>query len=69
MKAIIRGYKKARIRELAIEGLLTDGEHHKQWYLEEILKVIRVDLDELRKELNTPDKDGDYYDWEAGIAP
>lgn len=25
---------------LAAEGLLTDGGHHKQWYLERILHVI-----------------------------
>ena len=26
----------SQARELAIEGLQTDGGHHKQWYLEEI---------------------------------
>ena|SRR3990167_7672900 len=57
------------VEELAVDGLLTDGGHHKQWYLEKILKVIGVDLIKLRKELNTPNKKGDYWDWEDGIAP
>lgn len=29
--ALPDGIEKAK--QLAIEGLLTDGEHHKQWYL------------------------------------
>ncbi len=28
------------IMELAREGVQTDGAHHKQWYLEEILKRL-----------------------------
>ena len=52
------------IKELAIHGLLTDGGHHKQWYLEEILKALGYNLKELRRELNKED-----YDWEEGIAP
>jgi hypothetical protein len=51
-------------KDLATSGLLTDGGHHKQWYLEEILKALDVDLDELRKQLNSDD-----YDWEPGIPP
>lgn len=27
---------------LLVEGLLTDGEHHKQWYMEEALKIVRA---------------------------
>ena len=29
-----------QIKELAREGAQTDGGHHKQWYLEEILRLI-----------------------------
>ena len=50
--------------EYAIHGLLTDGGHHKQWILEEVLKALGVNLDELRVELQT-----DGYDWEPGIPP
>ncbi len=28
---------------LALEGLETDGEHHKQWYLERILEQLSID--------------------------
>lgn len=62
-------YMEEKIKQLCIDGLLTDGAHHKQWYLEEILKVLGVDLVKLREELQTPDEKGDYYDWEDGIAP
>jgi deoxyribodipyrimidine photolyase len=50
--------------DLATDGLLRDGGHHKQWFLEEILKALDVDLDQLRKDLLAND-----YDWEEGIAP
>ena len=52
---------KKTIKELAISGLLTDGEHHKQWYLEQILTALGYNLDDLRKEKG--------YDWDIGIAP
>lgn len=55
---------KKKIKELCINGLLTDGHHHKQWYLEEILKVLDFNLKDIRKELNKDD-----YDWEDGIPP
>jgi len=55
---------KQKAIEYAIHGLLTDGGHHKQWILEEILKALDVDLVELRKELQADD-----YDWDDGIAP
>ena len=61
---IVEVIKDDVVKELAINGLLTDGAHHKQWYLEEILKAIEVDLLELRKELQEDD-----YSWEEGIAP
>jgi hypothetical protein len=70
------GYRKddvdvimEKIIALATDGLLTDGGHHKQWYLEQILLMAGVDLNKLRKDLNTPDKNGDWYDWDDGMAP
>jgi hypothetical protein len=44
------------VRDLIIEGLSTDGGHHKQWYLEQIAKVLGI---ELTTEL----------DYEKGIPP
>ena len=58
----MRENKKIKaIKELALDALETDGEHHKQWYLEEILKVCRVNVEELRKNFRS-------YG-EKGIAP
>lgn len=47
------------ISDLAVEGLLTDGGHHKQWYIEQMLKALGFDVDELEKK----------YAFERGIAP
>lgn len=54
---------KNKAVQLAIHGLLTDGGHHKQWYLERILEALNVNLTQLRIDLV---KDG--YDWDEGIA-
>ena len=48
----------AEIGEMAHEALCTDGEHHKQWYLEEIMKMALGYLGE-------PFPDPDM--WEPGI--
>ncbi len=58
------GKKKKKIRELAENGLLIDGAHHKQWYFEQILLALGLDLDEVRKGLLE-----EGYDYEPGIAP
>jgi hypothetical protein len=56
--------KDEEIKDLCINGLMNDGVDHKQWYLEEILKVLGVNLEELRDELLKED-----YDWEEGTPP
>lgn len=50
----------ARMTSLLIEGLNTDGAHHKQYFLEEVLRVM------------VPDEFKDCkasWQWENGIAP
>ena len=49
------------LSELIVEGLLTDGAHHKQWFLEEILKKLIAEegLIQLKN----------HIEWEEGIAP
>ena len=32
------------VKDLIIEGLTTDGAHHKQWYLEQIANVLGIEL-------------------------
>jgi len=49
----------AKVQKLCLQGLDTDGAHHKQWYLERILEiVIGEDEFESRKGM-----------WEEGIVP
>ena len=47
--------KMSEIRELVIDALITEGGHHKQWYLIQIAKKLGIDLNE--------------YDIEEGVAP
>ena len=35
---------KKRIIELLKDGLQTDGGHHKQWYLNEVLKLVDLEI-------------------------
>ena len=46
------------IYDLVIAALMIDGEHHKQWYLEQILKQLGHD----------PEKIRDTF-WDKGVAP
>lgn len=49
--------KMEKIKDLCLEGLWTDGGHHKQYYLEEILRLTELfDVDTHRD-----------YAWDAGI--
>lgn len=51
--------------EHLIDGLLTDGEHHKQWDMQQALEALKGEkwVKEYRKLL---EEDG-YYDWDDGI--
>lgn len=53
------------IAQILIDGLVTDGAHHKQWYLEEALKrlVGPTNFKEMRR-----DVDGEEF-WEPGVEP
>ena len=53
-----------KAKDLMIAALLMDGAHNKQWYLEEALKALGVDLDRLAEELRPLE-----YEWEPGIPP
>lgn len=56
-----------KIKDLCLDGLSTDGAHHKQWYLEEILKNI-LEEDEKAMTLEEYKEENDLY-WEEGIPP
>ena len=44
----VNGKDLERAVSLGIEGLLVDGLVHKQWYIEQVLGAIGVDLEKLR---------------------
>ena len=54
------------IKELCISGLRTDAAHHKQWYFEQILEALGLDLRVLSMELYG--EETSYY-WEESIPP
>lgn len=39
-KKVLSQQEINKIRDLACEGLIRDGDHHKQWYLEQIAAVV-----------------------------
>jgi len=44
--------KELELIDLAVRGLYTDGGHHKQYYLEQIiLKITGFPIDEVRKQI------------------
>ena len=51
--------KQHQIRDFILEALTTGGSHHKQWYLEELLKMFVIDFNRFKNK----------YQWEEGIAP
>ncbi len=55
---------REKVKNLIINGLEVDGDHHKQWYLEQILVALGYDLLKVKQEENKDD-----YDWEPGIPP
>jgi hypothetical protein len=41
------GKEAAKLTKLVTDGLQEDGAHHKQWYLEQIAKLLEIDLKEV----------------------
>lgn len=61
---VVSGDELRKAVDLLIDGLVTDGSHHKQWYIERSLESLGVNLDEVKLDLAADD-----YAWEPGIAP
>jgi hypothetical protein len=55
----VEDHEAESITELCVNGLTTDGAHHKQWYLESILSFVIG-----KKKLNALKQDPG---WEEGI--
>ncbi len=48
----------------------TDGAHHKQWVLDQVVRVLTGDNYEEWARLQRDGEDGpDTYEWDEGIAP
>ena len=50
-----------------------DGDHHRQWVLDQVLRTLLGDKyeEEVRRHCMTVDADGQWqtYGWDVGIAP
>ena len=49
---------RAAIRDLVVKGLYATGAHHKQWYLEQVLRAVSGDFELVRS----------YCEMDAGAA-
>jgi len=57
---------KEKIKEELLNGLFIDGSHHKQYYLEQALKLL-VSKKEFEK-LRLVEEEGETYEaWEEGM--
>lgn len=49
-----------------------DGAHHRLWVIDQMVRALCGDTKEYAKWVNEYEKpleDGDYYEWNMGIAP
>lgn len=56
------------IKNLVVDGLSTDGGHHKQWYLEEILKKLGYSKKAIEEEIAL-EEDWGGFEFDEGIPP
>lgn len=60
--------KRQKLKVLCLGGLMEESNHHKQWYLEEILKELTgQDLQTLKREAAAVYMWKDV--WDEGVAP
>lgn len=46
-----------------------DGGHHKQWVLDQVLRVLLPDYETWVQEYRNGEDGPDTYEWDEGIAP
>ena len=46
-----------------------DGAHHKQWLLDQIIRVLVDDYDEWVRQYNFGEDGPLTYEWDIGVAP
>ncbi len=55
--------------QLILELGCFDGAHHKQWVLDQLLRILADDYDSLMVEYKDGEDGPDTYEWDEGIAP
>jgi hypothetical protein len=56
-----------KARALVFQGLAVNGDHHKQWFLEQIGSALGLDMDwQFEHAFRSP---GELTPWPRGIAP
>lgn len=59
-------------REFIREWGQVDGSHHKAWVIDQVLRILLNTEEEYTAwvaDYEKEDMDGDWYEWDAGIAP
>jgi len=63
----MEGDRVQKAVELILRYGMIDGAHHKQWILDQVLRVLLADsYNDTIAQYNTDD---DYAPWDAGIPP
>lgn len=55
--------------EFALQYGSFDGEHHKQWALDQIIRILCGNLNNYKKRLKQWNSDEEYDPWDEGIPP
>ena len=58
--------------DLAWHYAQIDGSHHRLWVIDQMVRALCGSEEEYEKwvrQYTEPDEDGDYYEWDTGIAP
>ena len=56
--------------EIAFQYSQIDGEHHKAWAIDQMVRALLGDgYEAWVKNYKHDDETGDEYDWDVGIAP
>jgi hypothetical protein len=75
------GYKSSLRKEEELEGKTekalaliadyggTDGDHHKQWLIDQLLRVLTDDYDQWVKDYQDGEEGVHTYTWDIGITP
>ena len=62
--------ERKSILDLIFEYGQTDGEHHKMWLIDQIVRILTKDkYNEWIRSYVYDEETGDIYNWDKGIAP